>query len=60
MKKNYITPILCYCVISESDMLCSSDGGLHTEDIYATTGGTDGDDGTDTYVRAQNSWDIEW
>lgn len=63
MKKNYIAPILRYCVISESAMLCTSGDGLqliNTEDIYATTGGMGGDEGTDNYVKAQNIWDMEW
>lgn len=64
MKKTYITPISRYCVISESDMMCTSgDEGLHlynTEGNNATYDGTGGDDNTDTYVKAQNIWDMEW
>lgn len=63
MKKTYIAPISRYCVISESAMLCTSGKGLrlyNTEDNNATNDGTGGYDGTDSYVKAQNIWDMEW
>ena len=61
MKKTYITPVLHICVISESAMLCSSIGQPNiVNDSPATTNGAGGDDGTDSYVKAQNVWDKEW
>lgn len=60
MKKNYNAPILRYCVISESAMLCTSGDGLQLDDDNATYDGTGGDDGTDSYIKKQNLWDFEW
>lgn len=59
MKKTYITPILHICVISESAMLCTSAPKI-VDKGNATNGGTGGDAGTDSYVKAQNVWDKEW
>lgn len=60
MKKNYNAPISRYRVISESAMLCTSGEELQLADDDATNDGTGGDDGTDSYVKAQNIWDMEW
>ena len=60
MKKTYIAPTLHICVISESSMLCNSiQLNNIVKDGNATTGGQDGADGTDSYVKAQNVWDKE-
>ena len=60
MKKTYIAPISRYDVISESAMLCTSGEGLQFDDDNATNDGTGGDNGTDSYVKAQNIWGMEW
>ena len=59
MKKTYIAPTLHICVISESAMLCNSAPKI-VDNGNATYDKTGGDDGTDSYVKAQNVWDKEW
>ena len=62
MKKTYIAPMMRCIVTSNTDLLCTSDplNIINGDDNYATYDGKGGDDGTDSYIKKQNLWDLEW